>query len=760
MSGKAMKTYQKVHSPNGSVCSNPDDDQMSAASPKRGRKESEQRRRVLMNQYFDELVMLLSMVSEKDIPRKMDKVTTLREAVNCIQVYFDLCKSTQQEKTKNTKSSKSAKASPPQNKEVEQCLLDPGRLLNFFIDSYDMFMVVVTETGRILYSTELITSLLGHLQTRLVGQNIFDFVHPDDQTVIQELFSRQGEKVKMKNSPVIAYAPKSFDCRFQLYSGETGCFPQYLPFLCFAFLREWDQSAVSQSPPSPLSEDAEPSPCTERPSCLIVLGKLPTTFTLIDLPVGTNDVNFEFEMRITCEGRIIDVEKHAPLIFGYMDYEIVGSSFFEYIDPYHILDVGEGLSTILSSGLGTTTPYRMLTKGKRFVWLISKGYVSYNPWNNKPDHILLRNRALGSDQVLPEHRFFRSRKLLPDTDGNECYVPTPIKPETTPTPIQPAVSVQAPPPSTQLQSTSSLSSSHSTLHNISTPAQPQTLLQQQQTSSLMNPSLGNLPGLQLPPDIALLLSAPPSPSPTPTLTQTMAAQSITDIRRQLEQKNQELFELQRKLLEQQMLFEKERNQFYMVTQQVMRCITSVNSLPISTHVDMLTKTSCPMSTGMNLTSSHSNPPATCSDMGMTTWCDALMTGNVPIQQTSTLGSSIDLHTPPQPQLPISHLPSIPDYTTAADTLINKTLPTTAPSISAAMSQRQPVFPVPSNPAMSHNVYGSQPPQSLGDYNTALFNQLQQQQQTQPPHTPTTSILDSLTRSHSLADILGIHSCHS
>ena len=439
-----------------------EDDNLSAASPKRGRKESEQRRRVMMNQYFDELIALLSMLSERCIPKKMDKATTLHEAVQCIQIYSDLTSKPERTLTLDTggKTSKSSKASPkspsPAQTEVVpdgsvQGLHTVGELLHFFLDSHDAFLMVISDSGRILYSTELITSLLGHMQTRLVGQNFFDFVHENDHPLFQDLLkldqAGSGEGLKLKDRPIIAYPPKLVHCHLRLYSGETGYLPQYLQFKSAVYLRKWDaeraklsSSDISPGSPDPSSSESGYSCDSENQSCLVMIGKLPTSLSMVDLPVGTNDVNFEFEMRISREGRIIDVDKHAVTVLGFTTSEIIGTSFFDYIDPYHLLDVSEGMSAFLSNGLGTTTPYRLQTKGGRSIWLISKGYLSYNPWNNKPDHILLTNRVLGCDQVLPEHRFFRSRKLLPDIEGHESYAPSiPVSraspPPATPPPI-------------------------------------------------------------------------------------------------------------------------------------------------------------------------------------------------------------------------------------------------------------------------------------------------------------------------------------
>ena len=95
---------------------------------------------------------------------------------------------------------------------------------------------------------------------------------------------------------------------------------------------------------------------------MLLIGKLPTSLTPVDLPIGTNNVNFEFELRVSKEGRIISIDKHAILLIGFSTSEIIGTLFFDYVDPYHLSDVSESISTFAKTGLGTTTPYRLITK--------------------------------------------------------------------------------------------------------------------------------------------------------------------------------------------------------------------------------------------------------------------------------------------------------------------------------------------------------------------------------------------------------------
>lgn len=382
-------------------------------SPKRGRKESEQKRRVLMNQYFDELLVLLMLLGQKHVPQKMDKVATLKETIACLKVYYQLTHL------------ETPLAVLPKDK-ASKYIFNRGDALNLILNSQDSFLVLVSESGRVMFSNPLVTSLLGYMQTRLIGQNWYDFVHEKDKELFRSLFRPSANGHCLANSSVTVFPTVTCTLHIRLYSGEAGGQTQYLPFKCLVLHRECIVSSselTQQEPFSPGEFDGNVTPLLDKQQHFVILiGKLPTSLLHVDLPVGTNDVNFDFELRVSKEGRIISIEEHAILIIGYNSSEIIGTSFFDYVDPYHLSDIAESISSLTKTGLGVTSPYRLMTKSGRYIWLISKAYTSYDPWINKPDHILFTNRVLGSDQVLPEHRFYRSRKLLPDPECEQEYV--------------------------------------------------------------------------------------------------------------------------------------------------------------------------------------------------------------------------------------------------------------------------------------------------------------------------------------------------
>ena len=446
------------------------------------RKESEQKRRVMESQYFDEIMTLLTMSGEKCFSKKMDKATALRETARFVKLYDDLASGGRQLED---------------NLEQSTCLQN-GEVFHLLIDAMDAFMMIVSESGRIFYCTELVTSLLGHMQSRLVGQNLFDYVLEQEVPLLMDLFKPQeGHPGKdLPHCPVVSYPHREFQCSLKMYNGETGLFPQHLLFQCLSYLRVWKKRTSSPDPPSPDEADTHVSKDSSIQSCILLIAKLPTSPSVVDLPVSTNEVNFQFDMRVSREGKIIDIEKHAALVLGYLPGELIGMSFFDCIEPYLVASVGESIMGILSKGHATTVPYRMVSKGGRCLWVISKGTVSYIPWNGKPDHIVLSTRVLNYSQVLPENRANHMSRMHPEKEGL-CA----------------------------------------------------TLLQQ--VAAEVAPSQSELPLYPQIHDSAL---------------------------RELDRKNQELFNLQCRFLEQQQLMEKERNQFYQITRQVMQCMTYPQSV--------------------------------------------------------------------------------------------------------------------------------------------------------------------------------------
>lgn len=83
------------------------------------------------------------------------------------------------------------------------------------------------------------------------------------------------------------------------------------------------------------------------------------------------------------------------------------------------------------------------------------------------------------------------------------------------------------------------------------------------------------------------------PIPLPSATSSRSPQvpqELIEIQRELERKNREIFEMQQRMLEQEKLFEAERNQFYQVSQHVLNYITAGSQSNTSSNSKFLSST--------------------------------------------------------------------------------------------------------------------------------------------------------------------------
>ena len=791
MSGRSKTRQTKSSAPpsSGGGGGGPEDSEAGAASPspRLGRKEAEHKRRVVENQYYDELMTLLSMISEHTVMKKMDKVNTLREAVICIRLYYDLAqkqagaptpslsdvagKATKSPTTKSPSSLPSpapattTTAASTGSKEVPAGLIDHGEMLSFFLDAHDSFLMIVSNSGRILFTTELVTSLLGQMQTRLVGQNVYDYVHANHKSTIQGLFERGGsEGRRLPNSPLLGYPSAYFTAHFKLYTGETNCEQQYLPFICLSFLREWAETPAHFAPKKPGATSSESD---EKKSCVIIIGKLPTSMTLMDLAVSTNEVNFEFEMRISRQGRIIDIDKHAVMVFGFSTSELIGTLFFEYVDPYHMADVGDSMAKFLSDGIGTTTPYRIRTKGGRCIWLISKGYLSYDPWNNKLNHILLANRVLGCDQVLPEHRFFKSTKLLPTQNSEERYVPDPNSHPQPPAASANSSSSSIPPSNQNHLRTRSQALSTTSFGSISHPPPSNPARVGADTFPHLSANGSGLAPVGEALSVARQVFnnnkrvreegvANAQSSAEKKLKQEATNQTQEQqLQRELEEKSLKLLEMQKRLMEQEQQFNQDRMQFFRAAQTMMEELSkgvrgggggggqpfSPISLNPATILDSMSKSLENVSSPSMTSSTHDLSAAQRGGQGQQrnfpTWGEGGGRGGT----MNRMGSRT--HLPQQQQQVTDHFMSTPSPVTPS-TLGNGITP--SQNHTYASYNNSPLTPSSGGPMLPQNMqmqpspddsryhsplsclpYDCQP--SLAEHNMQFFQQQQQQQQT-------------------------------
>ena len=382
----------------GSFSSGVDDGQL----PKEGdiivRRASEKKRRDEVNLGMDELITLLTMSGDRSCPKKLDRVSVLKECCRFVRFYHNL----------------SATASEGTERNYKPSFVTRGTAFSDLLDSLDAFSFVVSHSGQILFATEMMLSCLGFTHRLMVGHSINEFLHKEDCAALGELFTEASNSGSVKR-PNYLYPSKQVKCRFRLNTEDChmGVSCILITFTSHIYMRMWSSDGATSS------ESAEEPEVFEQPEsehvqklCLILVA-IPSSIMHRDVPLLSNDSSFVFQLRISKEGRVLDLDKHSSAVLGYSQDEILGSSLYDYVHPYHVASFGESMSMFIEQGYGSTNPFRLSSKGSRWIWVTLNCYSKHNPWNQKGEHVMLECKVLGIDEVDAKEKLWVDSNYVP-----------------------------------------------------------------------------------------------------------------------------------------------------------------------------------------------------------------------------------------------------------------------------------------------------------------------------------------------------------
>ncbi|CAH2238181.1 jg4396, partial [Pararge aegeria aegeria] len=102
----------------------------------------------------------------------------------------------------------------------------------------------------------------------------------------------------------------------------------------------------------------------------------------------------EFTSRHSLEWKFLFLDHRAPPIIGYLPFEVLGTSGYDY---YHFDDLEKVVTcheALMQKGELTSCYYRFLTKGQQWIWLQSRFYITYHQWHSKPEFVVCTHRVV------------------------------------------------------------------------------------------------------------------------------------------------------------------------------------------------------------------------------------------------------------------------------------------------------------------------------------------------------------------------------
>uniref|UniRef100_A0A8C6T4J8 Aryl hydrocarbon receptor nuclear translocator-like 1a n=1 Tax=Neogobius melanostomus TaxID=47308 RepID=A0A8C6T4J8_9GOBI len=354
-----------------------------------------------MNSFIDELASLVPTCNA--MSRKLDKLTVLRMAVQ------------------HMKTLRGA-ANPYTEANYKPSFLSDDELKHLILRAADGFLFVVgCDRGKILFVSESVYKILNYSQNDLIGQSLFDYLHPKDIAKVKEQLSssdtaprerlidaKTGLPVKTDITPgpsrLCSGARRSFFCRMKCNRPSVKVEDKDFPSTCSkkkadrksfctihstGYLKSWPPTKMG------LDEDNEPDNEGCNLSCLVAIGRLHPHIvpqpSLADIRVKPT----EYVSRHAIDGKFVFVDQRATAILAYLPQELLGTSFYEYFHQDDIGHLAECHRQVLQMREKINTNcYKFKIKDGSFITLRSRWFSFMNPWTKEVEYIVSTNTVV------------------------------------------------------------------------------------------------------------------------------------------------------------------------------------------------------------------------------------------------------------------------------------------------------------------------------------------------------------------------------
>ncbi|XP_013980903.1 aryl hydrocarbon receptor nuclear translocator-like protein 1 isoform X2 [Salmo salar] len=366
----------------------------------------EKRRRDKMNSFIDELAALVPTCNA--MSRKLDKLTVLRMAVQ------------------HMKTLRGA-ANPYTEANYKPSFLSDDELKHLILRAADGFLFVVgCDRGKILFVSESVYKILNYSQNDLIGQSLFDYLHPKDIAKVKEQLSssdtaprerlidaKTGLPVKTDITPgpsrLCSGARRSFFCRMKCNRPYVKTEDKDFPSTCSkkkadrkSFCTIHSTGYLKSWPPTKMGLDDDNEPDNEgcNLSCLVAIGRLHPH--IIPQP-SHEDIRVkptEYVSRHAIDGKFVFVDQRATAILAYLPQELLGTSFYEYFHQDDIGHLAECHRQVLQMREKISTNcYKFKIKDGSFIMLRSCWFSFMNPWTKEVEYIVSTNTVVSCSML-------------------------------------------------------------------------------------------------------------------------------------------------------------------------------------------------------------------------------------------------------------------------------------------------------------------------------------------------------------------------
>ncbi|KAL0994204.1 hypothetical protein UPYG_G00119200 [Umbra pygmaea] len=362
------------------------DDEEKDRAKRASRNKSEKKRRDQFNVLIKELC---TMLQGQGHPRKMDKSTILQRTINLLQKQKEITS-----QTESFEIQQDWKPSFLSNEEFTQLMLE----------ALDGFLIAITTDGNIIYVSDSVSSLIGHLPSDMVDQNILNFLPEREHAEVYKLLSSH----MLLSEPIsVNFLDNETHIEFCCHLARGNIDPKESPTYEFVkFVGDFkfhNNVPTSSCNGFELTLPRSLQSSIEEQVCLVATVRLVTPQFLKDL-CNVEDPCDEFTSRHSLEWKFLFLDHRASPIIGYLPFEVLGTSGYDY---YHVDDlelIAQCHKQLMQFGKGKSCYYRFLTKGQQWLWLQTHYYITYHQWNSKPEFIVCTHTVVSYAEVRAERR--------------------------------------------------------------------------------------------------------------------------------------------------------------------------------------------------------------------------------------------------------------------------------------------------------------------------------------------------------------------
>lgn len=386
----------------------------------------EKRRRDKMNNLIDKLSAMIPTCNP--MSRKLDKLTVLRMAVQHLK------------SLKGSASSFSEASYKPS-------FLPDEELKHLVLKAADGFLFVVgCDRGKIVFVSESVTKILNYSRTELIGQSLFDYIHPKDmgkvkeQLSASELYPRErlidaktGLQVQadlpVGTTRLCSGARRSFFCRMKYNkisikvedkespanTSKKKESQKYCTVHCTGYMRSWPTSQMAAE-----GEGESDKQDSSHFSCLVAVGRVhPHSSPQVNGEVRVKAT--EFITRYAMDGKFTFVDQRATTVLGYLPQELLGTSCYEYFHQDDLPHLAERHRKVLRSKEKIETNcYKFKTKYGSFVTLQSQWFSFINPWTKEVEYIVSTNTVISHDNSRTGRSGNKSEQSSNSKTSDDC----------------------------------------------------------------------------------------------------------------------------------------------------------------------------------------------------------------------------------------------------------------------------------------------------------------------------------------------------